>query len=61
MFCALPALRPGRRCWDFIAAAAQLGHATHPRSSNGAAISQRAAMSRIVRGDGGPTRVDVSS
>ena len=43
------------------AAAAQLGHSVLVgRSNNGAAISQRAAMSDIIRGDGGATRVDVA-
>ena len=63
MLRAVPALRPGRRCWGFIkivSAAAQLGHSVG-RSSSGAAMSQRAAMSRIVRGDGGAIRVDVPS
>ena len=63
IFRAFLALRPGRRCLGFIkiiAAAAQLGHSVC-RSSNGAVMSQRAAMSRILRGDDGATRFNVPS
>ena len=52
MFCALPAMSPGRRSRGFIkivAAAAQLEHSVGS-SIRGSAMCQHAAMSGIVRG-----------
>ena len=52
MFCALPAMSPGRRSRGFIkivAAAAQLEHSVGS-SIKGSAMCQHAAMSGIVRG-----------